>query len=135
MGIVATCFGKLIDVGEAQTLAGRSLLEERYRALQRQIPLLYLIALANFIGLHFATTGVRSFLSASSLLAALVVVRLVHWVRTRHRVPPPERIRRELKKTFAFAFAFCVGFCAWGIYQMEGSASDQRAYIILFGAM
>src|SRR5688572_22430155 len=122
MEFVKTCFGKLIDVGEAESLAGRSLLEERYRALQRQIPLLYLIALANFIGLHFATAGVRSLLSVSSLLAVLVTVRLVHWVRTRHRVLPPERIRRELKKTFVFAFAFCLSFCAWGIYQMEGSA-------------
>jgi diguanylate cyclase (GGDEF)-like protein len=135
MEFVKTCFGKLIDVGEAETPAGRSLLEERYRALQRQIPLLYLIALANFIGLHFATTGFGSFLSPSTLLAALVTVRLVHWVRNRHRVLPPERILRELKKAFIFALAFCISFCGWGIYLMEGSPSDQRAYIILFGSL
>src|SRR5687768_8644384 len=135
MEFVKTCFGKLIDVGEAESLAGRSLLEERYRALQRQIPLLYLIALANFLGLHFAITGIGSLLSPSMLLAVLVLARLVYWVRTRHRTLPPERILYELRATFFLALAFCVCFCAWGIYLFERSPGDQRAYIILFGSL
>jgi diguanylate cyclase (GGDEF)-like protein len=135
MGLLKTCLGRLMDVGEAESLAGRSLLEERYRALQRQIPLLYLIALANFIGLHLATTGLTSILSPSSLLAALVMVRLVYWLRTRHRTLPPERIRRELQKTFLFAFAFCVSFCVWGVYLMETGNRGQQEYVMLFGSL
>jgi diguanylate cyclase (GGDEF)-like protein len=135
MGFFKTCFGELIDVGEAKSLAGRSLLEERYRALQRQIPLLYTIALANFISLHLATTGLASILSPSSLLAGLVMVRLVHWLRTRKRTLPPERILRELRRTFLFALAFCVSFCAWGMYLIETGAGGQRDYVILFGSL
>jgi len=135
MGLMKTCFGKLIDVGEAQSLAGRSLLEERYRALQRQIPLLYLIALANFIGLHLATTGLTSILSPSTLLAGLVLVRLAYWLRTRHRKLPPEQIRRQLQKTLLYAFAFCVSFCIWGVYLMETGARGQQEYVMLFGSL
>jgi len=130
-----TCLGRLIDVGEAESLVGRSLLEERYRALQRQIPLLYIIALANFVSLHLATAGLGAILSPPSLLAAGVLVRLAYWVRARNRRPSPEQILRELRKTFFFALAFCVGFCAWGIYLMETGAGGQRDDVILFGSM
>src|SRR5688500_18156902 len=103
MGFLKSCLDRIVDVGEAKTAAGRSLLEERYRALRRQIPLLYLIALANFMGLHFAISGIASLLSPSMLLAALVVARLVYWVRTRHRTLPPERILYELRATLFLA--------------------------------
>src|SRR5688572_18939472 len=119
MGYLKTCFSELVDVGEAKTLAGRSLLEERFRALKRQVPLLYATALANFIGLHVATNGLEFIFSPSLLLAGLVLLRLVHWVRNRHRTLPPERILRELKRVFLLALGFCLAFMAWGIYLME----------------
>ena len=46
-----------IDAGDVDSAAGRALLEERYRALQRQIPLLYGIAVAAFLGLSRSGTG------------------------------------------------------------------------------
>ncbi|HMJ92988.1 MAG TPA: EAL domain-containing protein [Allosphingosinicella sp.] len=135
MGKLKAWLAGLADVGEADTLTGRSILEERYRALQRQIPLLYAIALANFMGLHLATTGFTSFLSPSSLLALLIVARLIYWVRNRRRTLPPERILRELKRTFFFALAFCVGFVAWGIYLSLAGGPETKAYVILFASM
>jgi diguanylate cyclase (GGDEF)-like protein len=135
MGFLKTCFGRLIDVGEADSLVGRSLLEERYRALQRQIPLLYIIALANFISLHLATAGLDAIFSPSSLLAGAVLARLAHWVRARNRRPPPEQILRELRKTFLFALAFCLCFCGWGIYVMETAPGEKSDYVILFGSL
>jgi diguanylate cyclase (GGDEF)-like protein len=135
MGLFKTCFGKLIDVGEADSLVGRSLLEERYRALQRQIPLLYIIALANFVSLHLAIARPGAILSPSSLLAGGVLLRLAYWVRARNRRPSPEQILRELRKTFLFALAFCTCFCGWGIYLMETGAGGQSDYVILFGSL
>jgi diguanylate cyclase (GGDEF)-like protein len=135
MGRLKTCFGRLVDVGEAETLAGRSLLEERYRALQRQIPLLYTIALVNFVSLHIATNGLTAIISPSSLLAVLVLFRLAHWLRNRNRRLPPERILRELRKTFIFALAFSISFCAWGTWLMETGANGERDYVILFGSL
>jgi predicted signal transduction protein with EAL and GGDEF domain len=48
---------RLFNVGDAATAGGEALLQERYRALQRQIPLLLIIVLANMLGLHLATAA------------------------------------------------------------------------------
>ncbi|HEX2764529.1 MAG TPA: EAL domain-containing protein [Allosphingosinicella sp.] len=136
MGWVHSCFGKLIDVGDAGTVAGRALVEERYRALLRQIPLLYVVALANYLGLHLATGGqLDSLYSPSTLLVGFVLVRLVHWVRARHRVLSADRIVRELRKTWFYALAVSVGFCAWALTLIHGASADHDGHVILFGTL
>ena len=57
----------LVDVGDLKSAAGRALVQERYRALQRQIPLLYIILLANFMGLYLATGGETAGLTSPGL--------------------------------------------------------------------
>jgi diguanylate cyclase (GGDEF)-like protein len=136
MGWVTTCFGKLIDVGEAETPGGRALLEERYRTLLRQIPLLYTVALANFIGLHLATGGVIDQLhSPSTLLVLFVVIRLVHWRRARHRVLTPERIIRELRLTWCYTLLVSVGFGTWGVRLIDGGYGPYEGHVVLFGTL
>ena len=136
MGWVHYCFGKLMDVGEAETTAGRALLEERYRALLRQIPLLYIVALANFLGLHFATGGEsESLYSPVNLLVGLVVVRLVHWLRARKRKLPPERILHELRKTWIYALVVSLGFSVWAMTLLKGASADYDGHVILFGTL
>jgi diguanylate cyclase (GGDEF)-like protein len=135
MGWGSTCFGKLIDAGEARTRAGRALLEERYRALQRQIPLLYTVALTNFLGLHLATGGhLGSLYSFSTLLVALVCLRLVHWVRARHRQLSPEKILVELTKTWCYALVISAGFCAWALHLLWTVPPAYDDYVIFFGS-
>lgn len=128
-------FGRLIDAGEAESRAGRALLEERYRALQRQIPLLYLVALTNFLGLELATGGRIVYLySPSTALVALVCLRLVHWLRARHRRPAPEKILVELTKTWIYALIISVGFCAWSLYLLQTVPRAYDDYVIFFGS-
>ena len=50
----ARALDRILETGEAETAFGRELLKVRYRALQRQIPLVYSIALANVVGFQFA---------------------------------------------------------------------------------
>ena len=83
---------RLFDAGEAKTAFGRALLAGALRALQRQSPLLYAIALVDFLGLDFASGGEPSSRVQPGPCWSLVVVRLVHWVRPRGRALPPERI-------------------------------------------
>lgn len=136
MGWARTCIGRIIDAGEAETPAGRALLEQRYRALQRQIPLLYTVALTNFLGLHVASGGsLGSLYSMSTLLVALVVLRLFHWLRVRNRVLAPEQILRELRKTWGYALVISVGFCAWALHLLAVGAADQQSQVILFGSL
>lgn len=128
--------GRLADVGEARTAAGRALLQERYQALLRQIPLLYIVALANYLGLRLATGDqIDWFDGPSALLVGLVVVRLVHWVRARNRVLTPEKIVRELRKTWVYALIVSVGFCAWALWLINGENPDYDGHVILFGTL
>ena len=84
---------RLIDAGEVQSVGGRILLEERFRALQRQIPLLYVVVLTNLLGLHLSGGGDLASPFAAALIA-LVLFRLGHWLRARDRALPAERILR-----------------------------------------
>ena len=53
----ANLLSRLVDVGEIRTPSGRALVEERYSALRRQVPVIYVLAIANLCGLELATTG------------------------------------------------------------------------------
>jgi diguanylate cyclase (GGDEF)-like protein len=135
MGRVKTLLARVIDAGEAESRAGRALLEERYRALQRQIPLLYLVALTNFVGLQFATGGRIVYVySPETLLVALVCLRLAYWMRARGRRLAPEKILVELTKTWVYALVISVGFCAWSLYLLQLVPPSYDDYVIFFGS-
>src|SRR4051812_26977463 len=127
---------RLLDAGEARTAFGRALLRERYRALQRQIPLLYAIALVNFLGLHFASgEPTTALIQPVTLLALFILVRLIYWVRLRGRVLAPERILTELKRTLFLAGLLSVAF-AWSSISLYGQLpGSERHLVILFASM
>jgi len=137
MGVrVSLYLDRFIDIGEARTGFGRALLRERYRALRRQIPFLYAIALANFIGLHVASgEPTTSLVQPATLLILFVVVRLVHWLRVRGRELPPRRILAELRRTLIFAglLSAAFGYSAISIYNQ--AAGREQDLIILFASL
>jgi diguanylate cyclase (GGDEF)-like protein len=136
MGRVLNWVGGLINIGDAQTAVGRALLEERYLVLRRQIPLLYTVALANYLGLYLATGGrFEAWLSPSTILLTVVVIRLVHWVRVRKQVLSPERILREMQKTWCFALLVAFGFSAYALTLISGASPDQDGHVIMFGTV
>jgi diguanylate cyclase (GGDEF)-like protein len=135
MGWGISWLRRLVDVGEARTPAGRALIEERYNALLRQIPLLYIVALVNFLGLHVATGGELGLFSPAALLVALVLFRLLHWLRARHRRLSPEAILRELRKTCLYAVVVALGFCLWAFSVFEGDNPDHDGHVVLFGTL
>jgi diguanylate cyclase (GGDEF)-like protein len=135
MGRIKSWLVRLIDAGECETRAGCALLEERYRALQKQIPLLYLVALTNFLGLQLATGGRIVYLySPSTLLVALVCLRLVYWLRAHNRRLPPEKILVEMTKTWVYALVISVGFCTWSLYLLQLVPPSDDDYVIFFGS-
>jgi diguanylate cyclase (GGDEF)-like protein len=135
MGRIKSWLVRLIDAGECESRAGCALLDERYHALQKQIPLLYLVALTNFVGLQLATGGRIVYLdSPSTVLVALVCLRLVHWLRVRGRRLPPEKILVEMTKTWIYALVISVGFCAWSLYLLQLVPPSDDDYVIFFGS-
>ena len=111
---------RLIDAGEVESVGGRILLEERFRALQRQIPLLYLVIFANMIGLYLASGGkFDAAFDFPALVGALIVFRVGHWLRVRRRVLSPERILRELRRMWIYAVIFSLAFCGWSFRLLD----------------
>src|SRR6478672_1473779 len=128
--------GRLLDTGEAKTAFGRALLRERYRALQRQIPLLYAIALVNFLGLHFASgEPAAALIQPVTLLALFIVARLIYWVRMRGRTLAPERILVELRRTLFLAALLSLAF-AWSTISLYDQLPvSERQLVILFASI
>jgi diguanylate cyclase (GGDEF)-like protein len=127
---------RLIDAGEVDSVGGRILLEERFRALQRQIPLLYLVIFANMIGLYLASGGkFDAAVDFPALVGALIIFRLGHWLRVRNRILPPERILRELRRMWAYAVIFSLAFCGWSFHLLDTRGPEQHDFVILFASL
>jgi diguanylate cyclase (GGDEF)-like protein len=127
---------RLIDAGEVETVGGRILLEERFRALQRQIPLLYIVIFANMVGLYLASGGrFDSLLDFPLLVGGLIVMRVAHWLKVRNRILAPDRILNELRKMLAFSVAFSLAFCIWSFSLMATRPSTDHDFIILFASL
>src|SRR5205085_9090268 len=126
----------LFDIGEAKTEFGRALLQERYRALQRQVPLLYAVAFVNFLGLVFAS-GAEAFRLShpANLLIILIAVRFVHWMRRRNVQQPPLRILAELKRTLVLAGLFSIGFGYASIELFFETTGHAQQLVILFASL
>jgi len=127
---------RLFDIGEAKTAFGRALLQERYQALQRQVPLLYTIAIVNFLGLVFAS-GAESFrlFHPANFLVLLIGVRFVHWLRNSGAALPPASILRELKRTLLFAGLFSIGFAYAAIELFFETRGYVQQFVVLFAAL
>jgi len=135
MGGNARGISRILDTGEADSAFGRELLKVRYRALQRQIPLVYSIVLASVLGFHFATgPSAELLLNPINLLVLVVLGRLAYWLRTRHRQLPPERIRRELKVTLLLAGLFSAAGGYWAVAQLV-TQTQQPDLLVLFTSL
>ena len=135
MGRIARALDRFLDTDEADSAFGTELLKVRYRALQRQIPLVYAIGLTSVVGLHFAFgPSVQLLLHPVNLLVLLVLVRLAYWVRIRNRELPADSIRAELRKTLLLAVLFSAGGGIWSIDQLVDAAA-QRDLLILFTSL
>src|SRR5215207_674065 len=135
MGAIARALGRVLDTGEADSAFGRELLKVRYRALQRQIPLVYCIGLANVAGLQLAMgPSMELLLHPINILVLLVLVRLAYWVRIRHREMPLDRIEAELRKTLLLAILFSAAGGIWAVDQLiDGTA--QSDVLVLFTSL
>lgn len=70
------------DAGEIGTPTGRAIVEERFAALRRQIPIIYLLALINLFGLQLAATGAVTLgFNPPTFVAVCALVRMGQWLQ------------------------------------------------------
>ncbi|MGF1550733.1 MAG: putative bifunctional diguanylate cyclase/phosphodiesterase [Sphingomonadaceae bacterium] len=125
------------ELGDPRTSPGRQLLAERYRALKRQVPLLYLLALVNFIGLYFTTEQRYAFgLNVPTIIGVVIIVRLVHWIAGAPSRPDSETIIAELRKTWWIAAFVSALTGAWAVIALHAShGGPDTPYITLFASL
>lgn len=106
-----------------------------FKSLQQQIPLLYVAALVNLIGLHIATRGQELVLvSPASILTALLTWRMVIWTFFQKDYDNLDVISHQLVKMVALTVFLCVGFSIW-TQVLISKHPDETMTILLFSVL
>ena len=136
MSATQAFFSLIGDDSEIDTLRGKALDEERYAALRRQVPVIYLVAVTNLIGLHLATGVTLAFgwaLPAALLVCAMV--RSVQWLKRRKQTISHALMLQQLRQTVLLAAALCVVVSGWCVFLLAAVDLAGRWPVILFGSL
>lgn len=119
---------------EVSSPASFAIVEERYSALRRQVPVIYILVLVNLFGLQLAATGVIELgLNPPTALLVCALVRSFQWFQPRGDISFATKLRL-LKQTALVTFVACLLLCAWFLNLMRVEP-DTRLVVLLFGAL
>ena len=106
----------------------------RFAALSRQIPLMYVILLANTwtLAATFGTAPLVLTVGAALAFSGLCISRLLVWWRRRHVAPSVELARRELARTDLLAAVLGLSFPTWGFLLFPYGDAFARAHVALY---
>src|SRR5690606_6095536 len=88
----------------------------QWRALSRQIPLLYAMLLANTLIVaitHVSVAPVMLTIYVPAALTVLCVLRVAMWWGARGKTVSPEKARRDLRNMIWAGAILAIGFTAW----------------------
>lgn len=110
----------------------------QYRALQRQVPLMYALLMVNASAVsytHYDSTP-RS-LTVSLLLPLIVVctIRLIVWIRRRGAETTAEEAIKQLRKTIVLAGILSAAHIAWSLALDSYGGPIERGHVALFIAI
>ncbi len=111
------------------------ILVEQFRALRRQVPLMYLMMFADSAFLAFAAYGTVSpwwSIGMPALLAMLSAARAAFWLKRRTETPRPEMIPQYLRGTIIVASTLSFAFGGWGLLLYAEADLMHRACIALY---
>lgn len=90
----------------------------QWRALSRQVPLLYAMLVSNTVILawtHYGTAPVELTLYIPTLLTLLSLGRTIMWWQSRNRIPSVDKARTSLRAMIWIGAALAIGFTAWSL--------------------
>ena len=122
-----------LTVGEIDTPMGRALVEERYAALRRQVPILYVLATTNVLALQITTKGSISLgFEVTTIMLACAIARTWLWLRSTS--DPDHRLMiSRIRQACGFNALMCA-LLAWWCWHLLGTApSDTHMAIFLLG--
>lgn len=111
----------------------------RYRAMSKQLPLMYGLLVINLVALsvsHLQSTA--PLLLTIYLPAAMIcfmVVRTIRYIRSRHRVMSDDAIYARLKQTIWLTIPVAIIVSVWGLLFLPYGNTGQNAQSIFFNAV
>ncbi len=134
-GKLAQFFASYAKVCENTSASDRAILEERYATLRRQVPVIYVVAVANLGGLMLATAGKLTIgLNFPTLLAVCAVVRIAQWLRAPARITHA-KMRSRLHHSALLTAIVCSGVSLWCLHLISGADASTRMAVMLFGGL
>ena len=119
--------------GEVTSRIGRATVEERYTTLRKQIPIIYLLALVNIVGLQIQTIGrVEIGLNVPTAFALCAAVRLWQWFHVSGDMTSEAKLK-VIKQTDIAAILICTLVCVWFLHVLSAGDPTQRMAVLLFG--
>lgn len=119
------------------TGSGRALIEERYRSVRRQVPIIYLLGLVNLSAMELAATGHLSVgLNLPTFIGVCGIIRLWQWFGGAGSAAPGHKLMVErLRQTVWFAAIVCLAVCARSLYLFHVGDAASHMAILLFGGL
>lgn len=114
------------------------LLQAQYRAFSRQMPLMYFILMSStwvVAVTHMATAPVWLTVGIPILLTIISAVRVLHWWKSRHIKPTPERALKALRQVNYLAFGIAITFTAWSFLLFPYGDAYARSYVAFYMAI
>jgi diguanylate cyclase (GGDEF)-like protein len=124
----------LIDA-DPHSASGRALIEERYRSLRRQVPIVYVLGFVNLSGMELATAGTISVgINLPTFIATCALIRLWNWFAPGLKVTHQLMVRRMLQ-TLLFAAIVCIAVCLRCVYLLGSGNESTHMAVMLFGGL
>jgi diguanylate cyclase (GGDEF)-like protein len=114
------------------------LLQAQVRAFSRQVPLMYVLVVANTLALaatHLKSAPPLLTYGFAGLLCLISVGRLVIWWRAKGDSIDPARARTLLRQTVTFAGVLGVGFTVWGFCLYPYGDAYAKAHVAFYMAI
>jgi diguanylate cyclase (GGDEF)-like protein len=125
---------RLVDA-DVRTASGRALVEERYRSLKRQVPIIYLLGFVNLSGMELATTGrLSAGLNLPTFIAVCAAIRLWSWFAPQQAVTHAAMVRK-MRQTIGFAALVCLAVCLRCMHLLGNSDAASHMAVMLFGGL
>ncbi|HSR00752.1 MAG TPA: EAL domain-containing protein [Sphingomicrobium sp.] len=122
---------------DVATGTDRSLVEERYWSLRRQVPIIYVLGLVNLSAMELAATGHLAFgINLPTFIGVCGIIRLWHWFGVGKQGQPTHRMMaRRMRQTVWVAAVVCIAVCARSMYLLltVGDSASRMAVVLLSG--
>jgi diguanylate cyclase (GGDEF)-like protein len=126
---------RVANLHDPATPEGQAVLQEQFRTLTRQLPLMYGTLLVNSCFLAFFTRANTPFwlsIGVPGALCAAVILRMGVWLHRRKSKPDVAAIGRSLRSTIVAGAILAVLFNLWGQLLFTEADLVQRSCIGLF---